>query len=226
LNGYYLTDSASNKTKWQFPNVSLGTDGYLKVFADKAHNDRDPAQELHTGFSLDKDGEYLGLIAPNGTTVLQEFATAPDVDGNTLLDNTIVVYVTEVARAYDHNQQNVPLLVFGGKNTRLRGGTFLKVTGGQLTAQAGGTGNRPLNDFWLALAPIFGVVLAVHDDLVVALHSRAALQHGAQGLRSREHRLRMSGKQVEESLLLRHQGVKPAHHGRIPVSSEWPAMRR
>ena len=91
--------------------------------------------------------------------VLQEFATAPDVDGNTLLDNTIVVYVTEVARAWDHNQQNVPLLVFGGKNTRLRGGTFLKVTGGQLMAQAGGTGNRPFNDFWLALAPIFGVNL-------------------------------------------------------------------
>jgi hypothetical protein len=81
-----------------------------------------------------------------------------------LLDNTIVVYVTEVARAWDHNQMGVPLLVFGGKNTRLKGGTFVKVTGGSLPMQtgvgtSGGTGNRPFNDFWLALAPVFGVTL-------------------------------------------------------------------
>jgi Protein of unknown function (DUF1552) len=93
---------------------------------------------------------------------LQAFDSFTDIDGNTLLDNTIVVYVTEVARAWDHNQMGVPLIVFGGKNTRLRGGTFIKVTGGSLPVQtgvssSGGTGNRPINDFWLALAPIFGV---------------------------------------------------------------------
>jgi len=89
--------------------------------------------------------------------IIQEFASTPDVDGNTLLDNTIIVYVTEVARAYDHNQQNMPLLVFGGKNTGVKGGTYLKVTGGSLPLQNGGTGNRPFNDLWLALAPKFGV---------------------------------------------------------------------
>jgi len=76
LNGYYLTDKANNKTKWQFPGVTLAAGGYLVVFADSDHNDRNPAQELHTGFSLDKDGEYLGLIAPDGVTVVQEFAPA------------------------------------------------------------------------------------------------------------------------------------------------------
>ena len=90
-------------------------------------------------------------------TVLQEFATTPDIDGSMLLDNTIVVYLSEVARAWDHNQQNMPLLVFGGKNTGVKGGTYLKVTGGLLTAQSGGSGNRPFNDFWLALLPKFGV---------------------------------------------------------------------
>ena len=49
--------------------------------------------------------------------------------------------------------------MFGGKNTRLNGGTFLKVTGGQLATQTGGTGNRPLNDIWMGLTPIFGVTL-------------------------------------------------------------------
>jgi hypothetical protein len=88
---------------------------------------------------------------------LQEFATQPDVDGNMLIDNTIVVYITEVARAYDHNQQNMPIIVFGGKNTGVKGGTFLKVTGGSLPQQTGGSGNRPFNDLWLALMPKFGV---------------------------------------------------------------------
>jgi hypothetical protein len=91
-------------------------------------------------------------------TVLQEFLTQPDMDGGNLIDNTIIVYITEVARAYDHNQQNMPVIVFGGKNTGLKGGTYLKVTGGPLPPQSGsGTGNRPFNDLWLALMPKFGV---------------------------------------------------------------------
>jgi len=98
------------------------------------------------------------------STVLQEFATTPDIDGNMLIDNTIIVYVTEVARAFDSNQQNMPVILFGGKNTRLNGGTFLKVQGGPLQAQDGTTGNRPLNDLWLALAPIFGVSLTSLGD--------------------------------------------------------------
>jgi len=41
----------------------------------------------------------------------------------------------------------------------VKGGTYLKVTGGSLSAQTGGTGNRPFNDVWLALAPVFGVTM-------------------------------------------------------------------
>ena len=54
----------------------------------------------------------------------------------------------------------MPLLVFGGKNTGLKGGTFLKITDGALPTLTGSTGNRPFNDFWLALAPAFGVTLS------------------------------------------------------------------
>ena len=93
-------------------------------------------------------------------TALQQFDATTDFDGNTLLDNTVVVYLSEVARAYDHDQRNMPFLVFGGKNTGINGGQFLKVTDGKLT-NADGVSliNRPTNDVWLALAPIFGVNL-------------------------------------------------------------------
>jgi hypothetical protein len=99
------------------------------------------------------------FYAQQSSVAIQSFAAATDVDGNSLLDNTVVVYVTEVARRWDHMQQNVPLAVFGGKNTGLRGGTFVKVTGGALPALGAATGNRPFNDFWLALAAAFGVDL-------------------------------------------------------------------
>ena len=90
-------------------------------------------------------------------TALQEFVNQPDIDGGKLIDNTIIVYLTEVAVAWNHNQQNIPLIVFGGKNTGVKGGTFLKATGGPLAQQTGGSGNRPFNDLWLALMPQFGV---------------------------------------------------------------------
>src|ERR1051325_8511032 len=73
LNGWYLTDNASKKTKWQFPAVTIPAGGYLIVFADDK-NLRDPAGELHTNFSLSADGEYLGLIQSDGKTVVSEFA--------------------------------------------------------------------------------------------------------------------------------------------------------
>ncbi len=73
LNGWNLTDSTKKKTKWTFPAVTLAPQGYLVVFAS-GKDRREPARPLHTNFSLDADGEYLGLIRPDGTTAATEFA--------------------------------------------------------------------------------------------------------------------------------------------------------
>ncbi len=88
--------------------------------------------------------------APQTATALQQFDATTDFDGNTLLDNTVVVYLSEVARAYDHDQRNVPFLVFGGKNTRINGGQFIKVTGGTLIDTQSGdtTTDRPTTSGW------------------------------------------------------------------------------
>ena len=43
----------------------MSAGGYLLVFAS-GQDDRDPPQPLHTNFALATDGEYLGLIAPDG----------------------------------------------------------------------------------------------------------------------------------------------------------------
>ncbi|MSU49786.1 MAG: hypothetical protein EXS37_11990 [Opitutus sp.] len=73
LAGWYLTDSATTKTKWQFPSVTVAVGGYLIVWASN-ENRRDPTKPLHTNFTLDADGSYLALIKPDGTTIGTEFA--------------------------------------------------------------------------------------------------------------------------------------------------------
>jgi hypothetical protein len=72
LTNWYLTDSASTKTKWRFPTVTIPADGYLVVFAS-GKDRRVAGQPLHTNFSLSADGEYLGLVRPNGSTVVSQF---------------------------------------------------------------------------------------------------------------------------------------------------------
>ena len=75
LDGWYLTDSATNKTKWTIPAVTLPADGYLVIFASDK-NRRDPAKTLHTNFGLSAGGEYLALVRVDGVTVASEYAAA------------------------------------------------------------------------------------------------------------------------------------------------------
>jgi hypothetical protein len=147
-------------TSWVvFPGTFQGATiaGNLQSTPHHPPSHSDPSGDPNTPAWLNQINEFYSNAT---STVLQEFATTPDIDGNMLIDNTVVVYLTEVARAWDHNQQNMPLIIFGGKNTRVNGGTFLKVTGGSLPGQTGGNSNRPFNDVWLALAPIFGVTMS------------------------------------------------------------------
>jgi hypothetical protein len=73
LSGWYLTDTATARTKWKFPAITLPADGYIVVWASNK-NRRDPSAPLHTNFALSAGGEYLGLIKPDGETVVSEFA--------------------------------------------------------------------------------------------------------------------------------------------------------
>jgi hypothetical protein len=81
---------------------------------------------------------------------LQQLKTAVDVYNNPILDQTVVPYVTEVARA-THEHAPVPTLIFGGKKLGFHGGRFDVV----------GTGPsyRPHNDMWLTVAASLGVTM-------------------------------------------------------------------
>ena len=75
LEGYFLTDNSNNLTKWTFPKVILKSGEYLIVFASgKEKNFQIEPDEIHADFELSSSGEYLGLISPDGKTVVSEIA--------------------------------------------------------------------------------------------------------------------------------------------------------
>ena len=72
LEGWFLTDSTNQLNRWTFPAVTLPAKGYLVVFAS-GKNRAATSGKLHTNFSLNADGEYLALVAPDGQTVASEY---------------------------------------------------------------------------------------------------------------------------------------------------------
>jgi hypothetical protein len=83
LAGWYLTDSAATLAKWQMPATNIPAGGYMIVFASDKDR-RVPGAPLHTNFKLSGDGEYLGLVLPDGHTVAHAYTPAfppqvPDV---------------------------------------------------------------------------------------------------------------------------------------------------
>ncbi len=73
--GFYLTDDRANLTKNPLPARVIPPGGRLLVFCSgkTVSNYVDAAGNPHTNFRLADEGEYLGLIAADGVTVLSEF---------------------------------------------------------------------------------------------------------------------------------------------------------
>ncbi|QDU89160.1 CotH protein [Pirellulimonas nuda] len=75
LGGYYLSDDATQPDKWRVPDgVSIAAGQRLVVFA--SGKDRTNG-ELHTNFQLEKSGEDLLLVAPDGATVVDAYLSYP-----------------------------------------------------------------------------------------------------------------------------------------------------
>ena len=80
LSEKYLTDDPASLTKWQFPfgGVIIGAGEYMIVWCDKDDNQ----SGLHADFQLDAAGEFIGLVAEDGVTIIDSisFGTqTPDI---------------------------------------------------------------------------------------------------------------------------------------------------
>ena len=76
LAGWHISDDPSNLGQWPFPDVVVPGQGFLIVFAS-GKDRRDPQAQLHANFKLDRDGEYLGLIRPDGIAATQFIPAYP-----------------------------------------------------------------------------------------------------------------------------------------------------
>jgi len=79
LDGYYLTDNQNQLTKWSFPftNITIEPDSFLIIWCD---ND-DEQGDLHTNFKLSSGGEFLAIVSPDGSTILDSL-TFPEQDAD------------------------------------------------------------------------------------------------------------------------------------------------
>jgi hypothetical protein len=70
LNGYYVTDDPQDLTKYQLgPNeVMIDANGFLLLWADNQTGQG----VLHTNFKLNKEGDYLALVEPDGQTIMHD----------------------------------------------------------------------------------------------------------------------------------------------------------
>jgi hypothetical protein len=79
LAGMYLSDNATNPTKWQFPSgTSIPANGYLVVWA----YDTTYPGALYTTWALNKDGEHISLTAAN-MTVMDSVTFGPQTKNRT-----------------------------------------------------------------------------------------------------------------------------------------------
>ncbi len=70
---WYLTDDEDSLTQWQFPSLTMAPNSFIVVFA--SGKDRAVAgSELHTNFRLGRGGEYLALVAADGTSIVSDYA--------------------------------------------------------------------------------------------------------------------------------------------------------
>ncbi len=77
---------------------------------------------------------------------IQSLIDTPDIGGGKLIDNSLVWYINECSRGWDHLHTNMPFLLFGGD------GVGLKDRG--RVANVPGTTS---NDLWLSSAPTLGM---------------------------------------------------------------------
>ncbi|MDX2055513.1 MAG: DUF1552 domain-containing protein [Polyangiaceae bacterium] len=121
------------------PNVSQSGNVHEVTHVDYQGKNLD--MRLITGWYLD---HLVGFV--------QSLANTPDIGGGTLLDNTLIVFFSEVAITGDglnaqHDSRNIPLLMIGGQALGNEGGRCLQYSG------------HTTNDFWATVAPKLGVAM-------------------------------------------------------------------
>ncbi len=102
--------------------------------------------------------------------LLASLAATPDIGGGSLLDNTLVVFWSEISDGNAHGIFDLPVVLFGGKFLNLKGGSYLQLGNADEHSKfnPGGhyaKGPAPYTtDLWVTTAKAFGVDLPAWGD--------------------------------------------------------------
>jgi len=84
LGGYWLTDNLGAPRGFQIPTNGqyvIPPRGFLLVWADDEVNQNSESRpDLHASFQLSRDGEQIGLFAPNGSTLIDGVTFGPQTN--------------------------------------------------------------------------------------------------------------------------------------------------
>ncbi len=109
-----------------------------------------PLADHHHGYQHDRgfQPEALAIIhkwyAQNFASLLQKMDAIQEGNGLTMLDNSLVMWVTEIQSPGDHGQNNMPFVLAGGAGGRLETGRWLRVP------------SQPHNNLLVSVLNIFG----------------------------------------------------------------------
>jgi hypothetical protein len=118
-------------------------------------NDPQDAQYIIDKFYCDRTAELLA-----------EMDATTDINGGTLLDNTLVVLFSEISNGNAHGAVDMPVVLFGGKFLKMNGGSMLTLSNTMQTpAQGVNIPDAPYtSDLWVTIAKAWGYNLAAFGD--------------------------------------------------------------
>jgi Protein of unknown function (DUF1552) len=118
--------------------------GFLKDNNGKALVDHHHGYQHDRGFQPGSLEVIYRFYAERFADLLQRMSSVVEGNGKTLLDNSLVVAVSEIQKPDSHDQRNMPFILAGGAGGRLRGNRLLKVP------------EQPHNNLLVSIANLFG----------------------------------------------------------------------
>lgn len=100
-----------------YPWVGLDSGGHHHLSHDSSDASKDQLTELYRWYTQ------------RFAVLLDRMAAIPDGDGTSLLDNTMILWGSEIGVGWTHDVTNVPFIVAGGRAHGVRGGRYLRPTG-------------------------------------------------------------------------------------------------
>ncbi len=128
---------SDSEAKFMLPFLK-GSDG--KALADHHHG-----YQHDRGFQPGALEIIYNWYASDFLYLLQKMDAVTDANGKSMLDNSLVVWVTEIQKPDSHGQDNMPFVLAGKLNGKVRTGRWLKVS------------SQPHNNLLVSILNLFGL---------------------------------------------------------------------